>query len=248
MATICGLLGTVVFFIAGHGFDWKAVYPVPLSKTNFREVPMLNYVYGLSGCAYFGRISYAVYLWHFPINVLCADHKEAIQRVIGTTDTAAFFLQFLLMLVLSIFTHHFIENPFRYWRVVKWPALPALSVVLMAGGLELWLFGIYARMEEGDLANVLRPHDAKLAPLFGKLAVAASLAAILIPAVVAASWRTLNSLSATNPSFTLPSQPLLLAAVLFPLGIYVGHASDGGNAAMPQSSPPILPQSIGGGW
>ena len=242
VATICGLLGTVVFFIAGHGFDWKAVYPVPLSKTSFHEVPMLNYIYGLSGCAYFGRISYAVYLWHFPINVLCADHKEAIQQVVGTTDAAAFFLQFLLILVLSIFTHHFIENPFRYWRVVNYPTLPALSVVLMAGGLELWLFGVYGRMVGADLSNVMRPHGMELPPLFGKLTVGVFLTAIVIPALMAAAWRISTT---TTPSLTLPSQPLLLAAVLFPLGVYIGRASDSDLMAVSQRTPLTLTQSIG---
>ena len=27
-----------------------------------------------------GRLSYALYLWHFPVQVLCSDYKEDIQR------------------------------------------------------------------------------------------------------------------------------------------------------------------------
>ena len=180
-ATLCALAGTVSFFIAGHGHDWKTIHALNLNEVNPREVPLLNYLYGLSGCAYFGRLSYALYLWHFPVQVLCADFKEDIIRATGlSTEAAAFSVQLALLVALSVLTHHFVENPYRWWRPARW-YLPALCVLLLAAALEVWLSLLYGRMQDAAVATFIRHHDQVMPPLLGKAELVAFLFAALAP-------------------------------------------------------------------
>ena len=156
ISTIFALAGTAVFFISGHGYNWNLIYSQSTSrKIDFRsEVPLLNYFYGLTLHSYVGRLSYAMYLWHFPVAVLCADFKEEIQQLIGTTDTVAFSLQLLLITMVSIFTHHMVENPFRWWKPSN-QYLPALCILILAMGMEIWLYGIMPQVVKGAQLNIL---------------------------------------------------------------------------------------------
>ena len=182
-ATLCALAGTVAFFISGHGHDWQTIHTLPLNELHPRDVPLLNYLYGLRPCAYFGRLSYALYLWHFPVQVLCADYKEDIQRATGLwTEAEAFLAQLALLIALSALTHHLVENPFRWWKPTRW-YLPALCVLLLATALEVWLGLLSGRMQDGAVANLIRPHSNALPPLLSKAELAVLLFAAIAPAL-----------------------------------------------------------------
>lgn len=125
---------------------------------------MINYVYGLSWSAYFGRLSYALYVWHYPVQVLCAEFKEDIQRATGIyTDAATFSAQLVFLIALSVPTHHLIENPFRWWRPTR-RYLPACCVVALAALLELWLYHLHWRAQDGEMDNLV---GERTSPLIG---------------------------------------------------------------------------------
>ncbi|SEN39691.1 acyltransferase family protein [Cryobacterium luteum] len=56
---------------------------------------------------YIGKISYSLYLWHFPVAILLAT--------VFATDSPVYLpLAFGLMLALSVFSFHFVEDPIRH--------------------------------------------------------------------------------------------------------------------------------------
>jgi len=182
MCTICALAGTAIFFISGHGYKWNSIYTN--KKLDLRcEVPLLNYCYGLPLCAYVGRISYAMYLWHFPVAVLCADFKNEIQQLIGTNDALAFSLQFGLVMIISLFTHHMVENPFRWWRPSN-QYLPALCILMLILGMEIFLDSIVIQVIQGAQSNIVRSEKDQLPPIFSTTILAFLVTAILVPVLL----------------------------------------------------------------
>jgi len=82
---------------------------------------------------FFGLISYSLYLWHFPI--------MSFFRSISPPDS--FFhksLIFLLIIVLSILTYHYIEKPFRNRNVIKRKLLYKIIISLILVFLILIFF------------------------------------------------------------------------------------------------------------
>ena len=56
---------------------------------------------------YIGKISYSLYLWHFPVVILLAT--------VFATDSPIYLpLAIVLMLALSVFSFHFVEDPIRH--------------------------------------------------------------------------------------------------------------------------------------
>jgi peptidoglycan/LPS O-acetylase OafA/YrhL len=56
---------------------------------------------------YVGKISYSLYLWHFPVVILLAT-------VLATDSPLYLPLAALLMVALSVFSFHYVENPIRH--------------------------------------------------------------------------------------------------------------------------------------
>ena len=223
LSTICGLAGTTVFFISGHGYEWRTIY---LNDVCFYQVPLLNYLYGMSVPAYFGRISYALYLWHFPIAVLCADFKDKIQLAIGPSESAAFSLQFVILTVISILTHHFIENPFRWWSPAT-RSLPAVCVLLLMGGIELWLHGMYKSAANGAIYNALNKLDLQLPPLLGETQLVAYLGILFVP-VITVAWNVFSFNSSVKAA-VWKIKPLVLGLFLLLFGFFLGSNNTRGN-------------------
>ena len=72
---------------------------------------------------FFGLISYSLYLWHYPI--------FAFLRYVGIFNNSVQIklLAILLTIILSVFTYHFIERPFRKSNIISTKKLTAYILV-----------------------------------------------------------------------------------------------------------------------
>ena len=105
-------------------------------------------------CAYLGQLSYAAYLWHFPLQVVCADYKKELQaRFPGLLqwEVGAFGAQLLLIFGLSAFSYHLVEQPFRRWRPLPhhnaWAGTLVVFGLLAAGTWALQILIAVAEVE-----------------------------------------------------------------------------------------------------
>ncbi len=83
-------------------------------------------VLGSRAVLYVGRISYSLYLWHWPVIVL-------LRWTIGVDTPATRALALILSVALAVASYHWVETPMRRLRVAR--TLPRGAVV--AGGLVL---------------------------------------------------------------------------------------------------------------
>jgi len=174
LATVAALTGTALFFVSGHGYQWNKIHKTTRLFSNsiifLEDVPLLNYIYGLPLPSFVGRVSYALYLWHFPVVVIFADFKEDIQLYIGTNDMIAFLFEVGVTLWLSVITHYYVENPYRYWRPQLW-YLPALLVLLMICTVEVGLKFVNEQVNDETVQFYLTSTTAFLPPIFSFMAV-----------------------------------------------------------------------------
>ena len=90
-------------------------------------------VLGLRPFRWVGRISYSLYLWHWPILIIAAD--QAGKTSLPFRDNV-FWLLFAL--ALSVGTYTLVENPIRHARVLSRGLAPiALGAVLIAATLAV---------------------------------------------------------------------------------------------------------------
>ena len=92
-------------------------------------LPLLNHFLERPACVYVGQLSYAIYLWHWPIFVLLRWSVGFYCSLWRLSAVAA-------TLMLSVASHHFIEKPVQRLgtkrrRLVT--ALPLLMAALTAG-------------------------------------------------------------------------------------------------------------------
>jgi peptidoglycan/LPS O-acetylase OafA/YrhL len=96
-----------------------------------------------------GLISYSLYLWHWPVLTIAAQHSRS--GVLSVTDS----LWWLLLSVgLSIATYLLIENPVRHGKLLlakRWATL-LLGAVLIASSVAVATIAIHLH-EEGALAT-----------------------------------------------------------------------------------------------
>ena len=79
---------------------------------------------------YIGRLSYGMYLWHWPLFVFVGSELQQWGHL-SKTATAIFLLG--LTLCFASFSYHFIENPLRTRGfLVTWPNRKILSSVILA--------------------------------------------------------------------------------------------------------------------
>ena len=136
IATCFAMSGTAMFFITGHDQDWEKIDTMSITDLNFlNDVSLLNYLYARSLPQYIGRISYALYLWHFPVNVLCAQFRKEMIAAVPFLEFAmiALVFQIFVMTALSVFSYHLIEDPYRRWRADKQglPSWTPIAIILM---------------------------------------------------------------------------------------------------------------------
>ncbi len=69
-------------------------------------------VLGLPPCGWMGKLSYSLYLWHWPILIIAAEYSGK-----STLSLGANLLLLVLALAVSIVSYRVVENPIRHWRL-----------------------------------------------------------------------------------------------------------------------------------
>lgn len=180
-STVIALSGVALFFLLGHAQEWEQIERIRFRDLLFRraggflsgDVSLLNYVFGRSLPQYIGRLSYSLYLWHFPVNVLCAQYRSELKAgLLGESNLTAGWFQIAIMLVLSCVSYHLIENPYRLWRADKMdlPSWSPVAIVLVIVGIlefVVWHFRTIAvaRVKQAFFERAAHVHTEKQKPL-----------------------------------------------------------------------------------
>jgi peptidoglycan/LPS O-acetylase OafA/YrhL len=140
MATIAGFLAlAMLFYVAAHKTE-LVEYPDQYALITVISAAILIYLgvfsnelptrlLGMKPLAYIGKISYSLYLWHWPVFALgrYLDYQE--------TEAASFRLACLLItLILSILSYYLVENPLRKKRITlkrTFSLLVGLPIILL---------------------------------------------------------------------------------------------------------------------
>jgi peptidoglycan/LPS O-acetylase OafA/YrhL len=102
-----------------------------------------------------GKLSYSLYLWHWPVFVLC-------RWTIGLESAGAQVLALATAVLLAIGSYFAVERPLRRTRRGSgWPPLAFVGVALMLVVASGWAFhGLYKARPALSLSNVVREgHD-----------------------------------------------------------------------------------------
>jgi peptidoglycan/LPS O-acetylase OafA/YrhL len=134
-ASICGLGLLPLAFLGPRGGSsfpgWWALAPVVAAVLLVGGGPaaLLNrVVLSSKPLVFIGRISYPLYLWHFPLLSFARTRY-------GTLSTADALLLVLLSFVLAYLTFRLVEIPLRFHvRRISWRPVPALVVLMVAVG------------------------------------------------------------------------------------------------------------------
>jgi peptidoglycan/LPS O-acetylase OafA/YrhL len=110
---LVGILGSVVFLDSNSVFPapWGAVPVVSaalvIAAQTGTDRPSPSRLLSLRPMQYVGKISYSLYLWHFPVVTVAAALVPQPQNVLTVVAQVA------VMLVLSAASFHFLEDPVR---------------------------------------------------------------------------------------------------------------------------------------
>jgi peptidoglycan/LPS O-acetylase OafA/YrhL len=148
---VCELVVLLLFVVALTSTQGDVAFPVPGSlpaivgalayiamgcaprATYFGCVPRpaINALVGCAPMAYVGRISYPLYLWHWPVFVFCrwtSGLEEVGVRLGALVSTA----------LLALASYHLVEGRVRRWRPrSRWRVFALL--IATAGAIEVWL-------------------------------------------------------------------------------------------------------------
>lgn len=70
---------------------------------------ILARIFSFAPLVYIGKISYGIYLWHYPLLLLMNDFNAT-----EGTHPFLYFLQMLLIVAVSMVSYHFVEQPIRH--------------------------------------------------------------------------------------------------------------------------------------
>ncbi len=111
-------------------------------------------VLGLRPFRWLGRLSYSLYLWHWPILIIAADQAGKTSLPFRRNV-----VWLLLALALSVVTYTLVENPIRHARVLSRGLAPiALGAVLIAATLVLCTVALNS--EQSNVARRVPPVSA----------------------------------------------------------------------------------------
>jgi peptidoglycan/LPS O-acetylase OafA/YrhL len=83
-----------------------------------------------------GRLSYSLYLWHWPILIIAAQHAG---RPLSVTDNL---LWLLLALALAAGSYYLVENPIRHWATLRRSAVLSIMLGLLLIAVSLLLVSV----------------------------------------------------------------------------------------------------------
>lgn len=164
---IAGWAGAGLILAAAFGLRPDTAYPgvavlLPFAGTLLVLLAGKDKVRGgvgqilsLAPFQYFGRLSYSIYLWHWPILVLWDLHDPSWQRAV---------LCVLATIAIAEFSHRFIENPIRFNPKLKQNAglslrwMVAVTACCLIAATAWWQIeqsraqkNIYYRASQDDL-------------------------------------------------------------------------------------------------
>ena len=155
------------------------------SQAGDGRLPLMNAFLGSPPVAYIGRLSYPLYLWHWPVFVICR------WSALGLDSAESRLLAVGLTVLLACGTYHGLEVPIRQWRPRRQCSV-LLPFLLLFCALEGWL-------------------SALAGPLKGQLYVRSILEEEILGAIQSVNLPSLplppSSPSPTPPMPPSPSQP-----------------------------------------
>jgi len=99
---------------AACSFLWAGSFPNTFIQRSFSIAPL----------QWLGRLSYSLYLWHWPVLIL-GEQLQPIRGVLSNT-----ILAMGISLLLAVATHHIIENPIRFGRFKQVQARYQIGIVV----------------------------------------------------------------------------------------------------------------------
>jgi len=109
-------LGTIFYLISiGQQLNsWPLLYTIiiyPLAIILILNVNIFYRIFSIKLLAYLGDISYSIYLWHFPIQLIIKTLDDLLFIHINFSSSQIFILFVLLTIFISILSYEFIEKP-----------------------------------------------------------------------------------------------------------------------------------------
>jgi peptidoglycan/LPS O-acetylase OafA/YrhL len=94
--------------------DWPIVYVVliyPLIVIISLNISILNKIMSIKPLVYLGEISYSVYLWHFPVQILINSIDDTFLLHINFSSRIVFIGIVIFTLLISAISYEFFEKP-----------------------------------------------------------------------------------------------------------------------------------------
>jgi peptidoglycan/LPS O-acetylase OafA/YrhL len=89
---------------------------------------------GLGPFRWLGKLSYSLYLWHWPILIIAAEQVGKTSLPVGDN-----LLLVVIAVLLSMATYHLVENPIRHWRLPSRTSVAAGVALVLSTVLVLSL-------------------------------------------------------------------------------------------------------------
>ncbi|MEL6605284.1 MAG: acyltransferase family protein [Cyanobacteria bacterium J06614_10] len=141
IAAACLILGGFVLISAGPGFPIPGAIPTTIGTllfiyTGLNQKSVLNRSVTHPFLIYLGKISYSLYLWHWPVFTL-------FRWTIGLESIFRICLALLLTIVLSLLSYYYLEQPVRKLKRLRRRQVfaGALAAVFVVGSTCVVLSG-----------------------------------------------------------------------------------------------------------
>ena len=137
----CGVLGAVCYLVAGAGTASPGAAVATPARSPPRPLPWLHAALSTAAPRYVGRISYNLYLWHWPAIVLgkflvIDDDVTPLRHLRRPAATSLAVLAALLVGVcMPVLSYRVVESPVRAWQPAK-PAHAITAMLALIGGAE----------------------------------------------------------------------------------------------------------------
>jgi hypothetical protein len=126
--------GALVFSLGAAALIWAVATRESVTSS----------VLSLPPIAYLGRISYGIYIWHWPLICWVNSHQLGLGRLADAPLGLRAYILVLLTVALAALSYHLVEKPIRYGTLGKrlkgirvMVALPAVIAVVLALNLTL---------------------------------------------------------------------------------------------------------------